>query len=77
MIACDALVEPADEVRPFFFVLLLVEQMNWNKSFKSTDEESLFVPRSDAILPVYVFMYTKSSLWKAKERAFTLINDKD
>ncbi|KAF8805454.1 hypothetical protein BYT27DRAFT_7225020 [Phlegmacium glaucopus] len=28
---------------------------------KFTEEESLFVPCSDAILPVYVFMYTKSS----------------
>ena len=61
------------------FVLLFVEQMNWKKVVQSFEEESLFVPKSDAIVPVYVFMYTKSSLWKAKERAFNpchLINDK-
>ena len=78
MIACDALVEPADEVRPFN--LLFVEQMNWRRVIQSFEEESLFVPRSDAILPVYVFMYTKSSSWMAKERAlniYHLINDKE
>jgi hypothetical protein len=57
MIACDAIVEPADEVRPF--VLLFAELKK--KVIQSFEEESLFVPRSDAILPVYVFMYTKSS----------------
>ena len=35
MIASDALVQPADEVRPF--VLLFVEQMNWKKSFRISD----------------------------------------
>ena len=40
------------------------------KVVQSFEEESLFVPCSDA-LPVYVFTYsTKSSSWKAKERAF-------
>lgn len=62
MIACDVLVEPsqcaADEVRSF--VLLFVEQMS-ETVIQSTEEESLFVPSPDAILPVYVFMYTKSS----------------
>ena len=78
MIACDELVEPADEVCTF--VLLFIQQMNWKKVIQSFEEESLFVPCSDAILPVYVFMYTKSSSWKAKERAlniYYLINDKE
>ena len=60
MIACDTLVEPSqcilDEVRPS---VLFVEQVI-ETSYQSTEQESLFVPRSDAILPVYVFMYTKS-----------------
>jgi len=59
MIACDLSVEAfqvdVDEVGRSHRLFPLRSLLKW---FQSAEEEPLYVPRADAILPVYVFMYT-------------------
>ena len=56
MIACDALVQPADEFRHFVLLFCWTDELK--KVIQIIEKESLFVPCPEAILPVYVFMYT-------------------
>ena len=59
MIACDAALEPgqvdSDEVGRLSPFIRITSILKW---LQSLEEESLFVPLADGILPVYLYMYT-------------------
>ena len=68
MIACDAALEPGqvdgDEVGRLSPFIRITSILKW---LQSLEEESLFVPLADGILPVYLYMYTTKKKTKGFE----------